>query len=170
MLSMLRTLTITAALVTVLGSCASAQVEGTIFREIDLGAHGHLRLGEPFSQREEIGVPVGERQYRLRPGTFGGAEAIIVSLAEDGRVCSLRFEYVPDRAEYERYVQNGSRSMGKPSMQATSDEEGRPTERTRWEDSRTTFEVVWRQGQSGPELFSVLSDRACAARTSSSPA
>jgi hypothetical protein len=135
-------------------SAASAQTTAPLFRHISLGKFGHITLGEAFVQADSIGIPAGERTYRLRPGTFGRAEEIRVVLSSRGAINEIHFVYPPSDASYDRQLQSATRMLGSPVIEASD-----TLVIARWEDERTTLELGRRTSSEGVEVFTVMKDR-----------
>ena len=125
-----------------------------IFRWIAIGTAGHdtIRLGEPLRDAARYAERISDSSYRLRPGTFGGADSIELRLTPDGRVKEMHFTY-PSDAAWGEMIRTYARSLGPGThVQMT---EGRDL--TRWEDTRTRF-VVGTGGRAGSRMKAALID------------
>lgn len=123
----------------------------TIFRYADLGAAGHIVLGEPFRQREELGVAAGRGAYHVR-GWYTGTEGITVYVDASGIVTAMRFEYGPDE-NFASQLTTYTETLGTPQ----SHQHVGHVERVAWEDERTRFELIRVTGLQ-PASYSLLSD------------
>ncbi len=114
-----------------------------IFRHVSLGSFGRIELGRVPSEIEKISEEVGPGVYRLRPNSFGGAEAIMVITNSAGVISEIRFQYgigydfSEKRSTYEKSLGPSSRT----------DRVG-DTETAVWNDGRTQIELVRKIGQS----------------------
>ena len=105
-----------------------------IFRYVDTGTLGPFWLGEVFGRHAMLTTSEKPYTYRLRPGTFGGAESIVVRTDSTGIVRQIRFEYGPGydwRSKVASYVE----SLGPPYS-------GYGTDTVVWNDGRTEFTLT----------------------------
>jgi hypothetical protein len=152
-----RVLPLLAALLFAAFAPAAAHAQTPLFRDIDLGAHGRIALGEPFTA-DSIATRRPGGFYDLRPGTFSGAEAIELLLVDD-RVAAIRFTYAPVEAYFETYAGNMTRAYGEPERWTEEADGGGRVDYAVWQDKATALELR-RQVQPGKvELTAMLADR-----------
>lgn len=145
-----------ALVLAVLAPVAVAAQTAPIPRDIDLGAHGRIVLGGPFTADSIVeGAPGGFRN--LRPGTFAGADSIQVLLAGD-RVVAIRFVYAPVKADFATYLANGTRAFGEPRRWSEATESSGRTEYAVWDDAETAMELRLAVRGSSIQLTAMMSD------------
>lgn len=125
-----------------------------IFRYIDIGLYGKIYLGTYF-MAQDVSEPTGETVYRLRRGSFDGAETILFEVTKDNIIKAMYFDY-PLGTSYETKVAIYSSDLGVPSGHSTP-EPG--TKVTFWEDTETRFEVIERTKARITTVHSALFDR-----------
>ena len=147
-----------AALAVALLAPAAACAQSTpVHREIDLGPHGRIVLGEPFTA-DSIATRGSDGFYELRPGTFAGAEATEVLLVDD-RVAAIRFTYPPVAADFETHVARGTAALGPPQRGTREVDGGGRMDCVAWLDERTALEICLTAWSDQVELMSILVDR-----------
>lgn len=140
----------------VLLPAAAAAQTVPIPRDIDLGVHGRIVLGEPFTADSILeGARGGFRT--LRSGTFAGADSIQVLLAGD-RVAAIRFVYAPVKADFASYVANGTRAFGEPRRWREATESSGGTEYAVWDDAETAMELRLAVRGASIQLTALMSD------------
>jgi len=136
---------------------AEAQ-DPAIFREISIAPYGAIELGRPFTQVDSISREIAENVYLLPPG-FGGTLGIAVSLAPEGTVNALIFEYAEDY-DFGAAVEGYRDDFGEPDFmgieEAPSTAPGASKECVYWEDPETRFEL-YRHGSD--HYLSMMLDR-----------
>ncbi len=121
-----------------------------IFRYANFGDYGKIVLGKQFERQNHPGVPIGKRAYKLRSGTYSGAERITIFVDDKNRVVSMRFVYAEDH-NFEGKIKSYTESLGKPIQHDT----GKKVEKVIWQDEYTRFELV---RKSTDEMYSILTD------------
>jgi hypothetical protein len=152
-----RALCLLAALLFAAFAPAAANAQTPLFRDIDLGAHGRIVLGEPFTA-DSIATRRPGGSYALRPGTFGGAEAIEVLLVDD-RVAAIRFTYAPVEADFETYAGNMTRTYGDAERWTEEAEGGGRIGHAVWRDQATAVELRMHVRSGQVELTAMMADR-----------
>lgn len=135
----------------------AANAQTPLFRDIDLGDYGRVVLGEPFTA-DSIATRRPGGFYDLRPGTFGGAEAIEVLLIDDV-VGAIRFTYAPVEADFETYAANMTRAYGEPERRTEPAEGGGRVEYAVWRDESTALELRLQVQAGQVELTAMMADR-----------
>jgi hypothetical protein len=135
------------------GAARSTHAQQPIFREISVAPFGAIALGSSLA-REDIARRLTDSTWVLRPGVFGGAEAITVHVLKDGRVSALEFVYA-NGTSYLEAVREYSTFLGAPAGAGGMD--GGP-EWIYWSDRRTRFELTRRPGAAGDRLSSRMTD------------
>lgn len=146
-----------ALLLSALTAGATAAQTRPIERHIDLGAHGRIELGAPFTA-DSIATRRPGGFYGLRPGTFSGADSIGVLLIDD-RVGAIRFSYAPVAADFATYVANGTSAFGAPERWTEEAEGGGRIEYAVWKDEATAMELRLAVQGEQVELTAMLADR-----------
>lgn len=136
-----------------LASQAAGQASGPLFRHVDLASHGTIRLGA-LLDRPDISVQLSDSSWALKPGTFGGAEAIVVYVLPDRRVYGLEFLYAPDTS-YEQLVSTYGKRLGAPTGGGGFDD---GPVWTTWQDTTTQFEISRRRSGSSDRVVSRMTD------------
>jgi hypothetical protein len=110
----------------------------SILRQIDLGEHGIIALGDTVPGRDLLLPPTLASLYPLRPGTFDGAEAIAVDLGPDRRVRAIHFLYEKD-TRFDTFARNATLIFGQPvRSEGTTDAEAQLLV---WQDSLSIAEL-----------------------------
>ena len=126
----------------------------TIFRSIDLGNGEQIALGEPISQAVMNDmIPAGPNQYRLKPGSYGGAETIVVEVDANKLVQRMDFGYAQG-TDYADLREDFVNEIGPPQEGAPAGEQS-----TVWQDSQTRFVLF----ANGSNVGSTLTNLANAA-------
>ena len=133
-------------------SAASSETE--LFRWIAIGpaAQDTIRLGQPLADSGPYFERTSDSTYRLRPGTFAGADSIEIRVTPEGLVKEMHFTYPPD-ANWSAMLQTFARTLG-PGTHIQMTE---ARELSRWEDERTRF-VVGTGGRAGRRIKAALID------------
>ena len=119
---------------------SDALAGSSIFRTISIQPYGTITLGAPFTQRDEIGAPVGPQTYRLVPSGFADTDSILVRMGSDGTVEQIRFVYLPGK-DYMAALTEYRASLGSPAHEAASRDGGAQLDRVIWQDGKTQFEL-----------------------------
>ena len=130
------------------------RAQSEIFRWIAIGPVGRdtVRLGEPLGHAAAYAERISDSTYRLREGTFGGADSIELRVTPEGLVKEMHFTYA-STADWDEMRQTYARSLGPGTSIHMTD--GRDL--TRWEDERTRF-VVGTGGRAGRRIKAALID------------
>jgi len=111
---------------------------GPIFRYVDLGVLGRFELGEYFGDHARLTVEEQPNTYRLREGTFEGAESIVVVTDESTVVRRIKFEYGPSY-DWTTVLSNYVELLGPPVQNDES--------KAAWNDGLTEFFLTREPGE-----------------------
>jgi hypothetical protein len=100
----------------------------------------------------------------LRPGTFGGTEAMSLTKTESGLIGQFQFDYgVMSADAVEAQVDEYTHLLGKPSRDSASAVGGLDERDLEWSDSATTFALTYKTDQKQTKASATLSDNGLAA-------
>jgi len=120
------------------GTGVYAQEPGApaLFRQITVSTGTAIALGEPFNPAG-LAQTVGDGVFALRPGKFGGAAKLLVTVTTDSRVSEMRFIY-GEEVSFDDLVRRYQPRFGQPhSLDGAAPDLG-----VYWEDGQTRFEIL----------------------------
>jgi hypothetical protein len=99
----------------------------------------------------------------LKPGTFGGAEAMSLGKTETGLIYEFHFYYgVMSTDAVNAQIDDYTRILGKPSTDSKAKIGEFDVRELVWSDSATTFELSYKSDRKQVEASATLSDNALA--------
>lgn len=112
-----------------------------IFRSITVQTTGgkpvEITLGQPLSaEAMALCVPAGPNKFQLKPGTYAGAEKIVIQVGLGAAVQEMYFAYLKG-TDYKELYENFVGELGPPDSQ--SGDEAR--QESVWKDDSTEFEL-----------------------------
>ena len=119
----------------------------TIFRHINLGSYGQIKLGDKFTDFEHL-VSKTNNSYYLKDGIFGGAESIEFMVNNYGNISEVIFEY-HESIKKDTQITSYQEDLGTPSIRSG---------KAIWNDGKTQFEIYNQKVQNGNITFSKLVD------------
>jgi hypothetical protein len=157
---------------TVFAACQSAGAAGTLdtLRQIKIEKGTILILGGKLPSDADFCNWTGA-MCELKPGTFGGAEAMSLSTTEPGLIYEFQFHYGAMSSDaVQAQINDYIRTLGKPSKDVTlKNAEGGSCELV-WSDSATTFELSYKftTDPNRAEASATLTDNALVAHSKES--
>lgn len=155
---------------TVFAACQSAGAAGTLdtLRQVTIEKGTILILGGKLPSDADFCNWTGA-MCELKPGTFGGAEAMSLSTTEPGFIYEFQFHFGAMSSDaVQAQINDYIRTLGKPSKDVTlKNAEGGSRELV-WSDSATTFELSYKYttDQNRTQASATLSDNALRAHGS----
>jgi hypothetical protein len=129
-----------------------------IFRYVKLEADS-LNLGEPWPGAARLGANAADTAIVLPPGSFGGAEGIVVYRERSGRVRRVDFVYGVER-DVESMLREYTKTLGRRTTVERYTLGGGLQQRWIWRDPRTEFALTVFVPPQGPiQAIAQLSDR-----------
>ena len=155
---------------TFFAACQSARAAGNLdtLRQIKIEKGTILILGGKMPLDADFCNWTGAI-CALKPGTFGGAEAMSLRTTEPGLIYEFQFHYgAMSSHAVQAQINDYTRTLGKPSKDVTlKNAEGGSRELV-WSDSATTFELSYKYttDPNRAEASATLSDNALVAHGS----
>ena len=157
-MSTLRTIVVIVAMLATWLPAVLAQVPPItpIFREVRITSERIIALGKLIPTSELL-CSWAANTCHLKHGTFGGAQAIAISVNRQSNVHSIRFEYgivTPERRKNQ--IDSYSRLFGRLPICVIA-----PTraEACIWRDERTEFELLYESSEGPIRASATLRDR-----------
>lgn len=120
------------------GTGVHAQAPGAspLFRQVSVSTGTVISLGEPFSPAG-LAQTIGDGVFALRPGKFGGAAKLLITVTADSRVSEMRFIY-GEEVSFDDLVHRYQPRFGQPHALGGA----APDVGVYWEDGHTRFEIL----------------------------
>jgi hypothetical protein len=122
-------------------SAESSAESRRVFRHVDIAPQRRLELGKRFPSLDRVAFKVNDETFRLKPGTFRGADAIEVRTSPAATIACIAFQYSqPSKLQELIGVYQGL--LGPPDSHQIV--QGRTA--IEWVDTRTVFALIQDQG------------------------
>ena len=138
----------------------SAATNLDALRKIRIEQQTILTLGGKMPQPSDFCIWSGTT-CALKPGTFWGAKAMLLTKTESGMISQLQLDYgvLSDdavNAQIDDYI----RQFGKPSKDSTVKNGEFNVRELEWSDSSTTFDLSYKTDQNQTKASATLLDKA----------